>query len=182
MKRYPLIIILFLLSLLIYSADHIEITLGAGYTFIDIDRLVEKEEAEGTSVTDWDQLNYGINLQYYFYDVSFLHLGAEIDYQHLYWYSVKIPYGSQFISREYSVDSLSISTVVRFDTGLNSTIDIGPVFTYYNGPNLGFFASINYFFSIFESMDIPIKLRFDIRDGKEIYYLVSLNSGVSFDL
>lgn len=180
MKRYPFLLILLFISFIVISADEVEITIGAGYTAIDLDSLVEKDEIAGTSVEDWDQFNYGISVQYYFFKTGSIHVGSEILYQHLYWYSVRVP--TVPYPREYSVDQVSLSIITRFDVKKNSAIDVGPVFTFANETELGFFTAFNYFLTNFDFAEIPIKLRIDVRNGKEVYFPISLSTGVLFEM
>lgn len=178
MRRYPILFIMLLLSFVAFSNNFIEVTIGAGYTFIDLDTLVENDENEGAILRDWDQLNYGISIQYFYFHSGSIHIGTELLYQQLYWYQVKIPYGSQPIIREYNVAGISGSVPVRVDLGNNLSVDVGPMITFLNLPNFGLFSSINYLVPLSNDILIPVKLRMDIRNGLEPYLPISINAGV----
>lgn len=182
MRRYPIIVLVMVIPFLLHSNNYIEVTIGAGYTAIDLDSLVEKDENEGSSLTDWDQFSYGVSGQYYFYSLGSIQLGAELMFLHMYWYSVKVPYGSQPIYRDYSVNRFSIAPIVRFNIGKHSSIDLGPVAQFSDSLDMGFFASFNYFLDIFNTVEIPIKLRVDIRDGLVTSVPLTLSTGIQYKL
>lgn len=70
---------------LIYSQSSIEFTLGAGFTAIDIEGLVEKDEIGGAVAPDWGQASYGLSAQYFMEPKGNVSFGAELMYQYLYW-------------------------------------------------------------------------------------------------
>ncbi|WP_420315923.1 hypothetical protein [Ekhidna sp.] len=160
-----------------YSQQQLDITLGAGYTAIDLDKVVEKDEVSGTRLEDWDQANFGISAQYFFTSFGEVQFGLEAMYQHLYWYRVIVPFGSTPIDREYTITAGRISGIFRFGSE-NASFDLGPTLNFNNGTQLGLMLSGNKYFPIADNIDIPLKLRIDVIDGIVVYAPISLNTGI----
>ncbi|MEQ9403381.1 MAG: hypothetical protein RIM99_07350 [Cyclobacteriaceae bacterium] len=181
MKR----LIIFLPALFILSLscaqNQLDITIGAGYTAVDLDALIEKDEVSGTSLLDWDQFNIGFSAQYFFLATNSFQLGAEIMYQHQYWYRVLVPFGSTPIDREYTVTTTRITPVFRFGEG-NFAFDVGPEFNFSDGLQLGLMLSANQYIPINDKIDIPVKGRIDIINGIVLTVPISINTGVRIKL
>ena len=161
-----------------YSQKSAEFTLGVGYTAIDLDALLLEDEIPGTILSNWDQLSYGISGQYFFASRGNMGFGAELMYQYLFWYDVVVPFGSTVIRRGYEVDIFRITPIVRF--GLNNpfAFDIGPEFNISDGVELGLLVSANYYITLSDNIDIPLKVRLDIMNRIVLTLPVSLNVGI----
>ena len=153
-----------LFSLLIPFAAHaektIEITGNIGVTSVNLDELVKKDEVANTAVDDWDQTASGIGAQVFFTTIGSVSVGAELMYQYLYWYQVRIPYVPSPIYRDYGVSTMRVAPVFRFGTRALS-FDVGPELNFLGGGTLGVMASGNVYIPLSKTLDIPIKLRID---------------------
>ncbi len=164
-----------------YSQNSVDLTLGTGYTLIDLDKLVEKDEVAGTRLEDWNQLNVGFSAQYFFTSLGELQFGLEAMYQHLYWYRVIVPFGSTPIDREYTVTTFRITPVFRTG-GDEMTFDFGPTLNFNDGLEIGAMASANKYFPLSDNLDLPVKLRVDFISGKVLILPISLHAGVRLRL
>ena len=99
MVKIEFFLIFIVCSLSLFSINRLEVTVGIGYTAIDFDSLLEKDEGSGTSLDDWDQFAYGVSGQYYFYKSDILLFGTELQLQHMYSYSVLVPSSSYLYNR-----------------------------------------------------------------------------------
>lgn len=178
--RNGLFIVLLIVPFYIFSQSTIELNIGAGQTAIDIEHLVDIDEVPKTVATDWGLENYGVGVQYFLSKNLFYRFGAEVMYQHQYWYDVKIPNTvNQYSYREYSVESLKITPILRLGSDILS-IDLGPEFNFNDEMeiSLGLLTSFNYNIKITENIFIPIKLRVDIISGTVVNVPLSLNTGI----
>ncbi len=165
------------LVLFSFSQNQLDVTIGAGYTAIDIESLVEEDEISGTVATDWDQFTIGLSAQYFFLNTSSFQFGVEAMYHHLYWYSVRVPFGSQDINREYTVTAFRITPIFRFGKE-NFAFDVGPELNFNDGTEIGLMLSANQYFPINDKIDIPVKARLDIINGIVITVPITLHAGV----
>lgn len=161
-----------------YAQKQLDITVGAGYTLIDIEKLVEEDEVSGSSANDWDQFSIGLSAQYFFLETSSFTLGAEAMYQHLYWYEARIPFGSTPFNREYTVTAFRLTPIARFGSE-GFAFDVGPTFNINNGFELGVMMSGNYYIAVTDNVDIPIKFRLDAINGSVVPYApITIHTGV----
>lgn len=105
MKTKALIFFIILVPFIGYSQRSVELTGSIGYSAVDIEAIVEVGEVSGTDATDWGQLNGGVSGQLFLISAGDFGFGIELMYQHLFWYSVRVPYGYYDIYREYSITS-----------------------------------------------------------------------------
>ena len=177
MRKLKLLVLLILLP---FSgiAQTLEFTLGAGYTAVNIETLVDKDEVSGTTAEDWGQASYGISAQYFLEPIGSVAFGGELMYQYLYWYNVRVPYGTQPIRREYSVDAIKITPIARFSAGENFSFDVGPTINVSDETNIGIMTSANYNIFVSDNMDIPVKFRIDFIGKKVAVIPISLNIGI----
>lgn len=178
MKRDLLISVFILLPLVGFSQNSIEFTLGVGGTVIDIESLVEQDEGTGAIATDWGTVNYGISGQYIFASKGDFSFGAELMYQFMYWYNIRVPYGSQPIYREYDVTTFRITPLLRYGGESAFSMDIGPEFNIMDGVKVGVLLSANYAFPVSDKIEIPLKVRFDILNNIVMTMPISLNAGI----
>jgi len=177
MKCYIFISSIFLFSQVGFSQSF-EFTIGAGVTAIDVEQLVEKDEIAGTTAEEWEVFNYGISGQYFLASRGSLMFGAELMYQYLYYYRVNVPFGEVDIFREYFVNAIKITPIVRFGINDSFAFDLGPEFNFMDGLSLGLLVSANYYIPISDKIDIPIKVRVDIINDIVITVPISLNVGM----
>ncbi|MEQ8416252.1 MAG: hypothetical protein RIB71_17360 [Imperialibacter sp.] len=182
MKNYAVLLFATILSFSCMAQNTFEVSAAAGYTAVDLDALVEKDEVSGSYVTDWNQLSAGIGVQYFYAASENIGYGAELMYHHLYWYSVRIPFGTQVIYRDYSVTAFRITPIVRF--GINSavSIDIGPELNFSDGLEVGLMLAGGYNISLSDRLTVPLKLRLDIMNSTVITLPVTINAGLRFKL
>lgn len=180
MVKIEFFLIFIVCSLSLFSINRLEVTVGIGYTAIDFDSLLEKDEGSGTSLDDWDQFAYGVSGQYYFYKSDILLFGTELQLQHMYSYSVLVPSSSYLYNRYYTVNVLSLSPIVRYIIKDETTIDFGPVLTIDFSENIGagVFVAYSHFFILSEEIIIPLKIRLDIRSGTEVSFPIIISSGM----
>ena len=163
--------------LISYSQKSIEFTVGTGYTLSDIEKLVTLDEVSGTIALDWSLLSAGVSGQYFFTSFGKVGFGAELMYQYLYWYSVRVPYGSQTIYREYSVSAIKVAPILRIGAENSFSFDFGPEFNFSNGLIFGVLMSANYSIPVSDKINIPLKLRMDIMHGHVVAVPISFNAG-----
>lgn len=126
-----------------------EIEAGGGYSVVDVGGVAE---ADGAFANDWSQSGYRLSGRALFND----RFGAEVGYQYLYWYRVRIPFGSQPINREYDVTALSAMALMRFG-GEGAVVDLGAGFAMLDDPVGQLSVAVGW-----EIMDrLAIKLRAD---------------------
>lgn len=180
MTNKILFLTLMTLSISLYSVSRLEIAVSVGYTSINFDSLLEKDEGSGTTLDDWDQFTYGASAQYYFYQKERLLFGAELQLQHLYSYSVLVPGFSSASTRYYSVNVVSMSPIMRYVIWDETSVDFGPVLMidYDDNVDLGLFVAFSHFLVLSETTIIPLKLRLDIRGGTETSVPITISSGV----
>ncbi len=160
-----------------YAQNQLDITIGAGYTAIDIEALVEEDEVSGTVATDWDQFTAGLSAQYFFLSTTSFQFGVEAMYHYLYWYSVRVPFGSQDINREYTITTFRITPIFRFGSE-TFAFDVGPEINFSDGTEIGLMLSANRYIPINDKIDIPIKGRLDIINGIVVTVPITLHAGV----
>jgi len=178
MKKGILISIIYLIPLIGFSQNSVEFTFGAGGTVVDIESIVDEDEVSGTIATDWGTLNWGISGQFIHATKGTLGFGIELMYQDLYWYSVKVPYGTQNIYREYYVSTFKITPILRIGANNNFSFDVGPEFNFIDGLSIGLLLSVNYYVPISDKIDIPLKVRIDVIDYIVVTVPISFNAGV----
>lgn len=175
-------LIVFILSLpFIFSgySQSADFTLGVGYTQVDLDKLIEKDEVSGTRLEDWNQLNVGFSAQYFFTSIGELQFGVEAAYQHLYWYRVIVPFGSTPIDREYTITTTRIAPLLRAGSE-EMAFDFGPTFNFNDGLEIGAMVSANKYFELSDNLDLPVKLRVDFINGIVLIMPISLHAGIRY--
>ncbi len=107
-----------------------EIELGGGFTFVDVEGVAD---ADGAVAEDWNQPSFRGSARALFGAEGGIRYGAELGYQSLYWYSVRIPFGSQPIRREYTVTAMSAMGLARLDAG-SALVDLGAGLAFLDDP------------------------------------------------
>lgn len=184
MRNSFLALVLALIPIFSYSQHSFESTIAIGGTIVDIETLVIIDEIQGTVAEDWGQFSGGLSLQYFYEINKLVSLGAEIMYQHLFWYEVHVPYGQYGIYREYSINAFKIAPVFRIGGSGQVTFDIGPAEVIFrDGVVIGSFASLNYNIPLSDKMEIPIKARVDYMKLYDVsVFPLTLNAGLRVKL
>lgn len=107
-----------------------EVEAGGGYTIVDVEAI---GIAEGGFAEDWSQPSYRIAARAVFGRRSGARFGAEIGYQYLYWYQVRIPFGITPIRREYDVSAASVLGLLRLGSG-PAVLDVGAGLAFLEDP------------------------------------------------
>jgi hypothetical protein len=163
-----------------FSQKSVELAAAAGYTFVDVENLVEKDEISGSSATDWDSFSYGFGAQVFLFSLKNMAFGAELMYHRLFWYSVAVPYGNSTIYRTYYVNSTRLTPILRIGATDKFSADIGPEFNFMDGFAIGLMVSSNYSIAINEKLEIPLKLRLDMIGGTVLYLPITFNAGIRY--
>ena len=181
MRKFVLLFTFILFNIILYSQNTVEITLGSGYTVVDIEKLVTVDEVQGSFATDWGNINGALSVNYLFGSEKLVNYGVEVMYQHLYWYSVSVPYGSQTIYREYSVSAGKLIPFLRIGKG-PITFDFGGEIIFSGGLKGGVLTSLNYLFPINDKISVPLKFRTELVTGTVLSFPISINGGVEIKL
>ena len=107
-----------------------EIEAGGGYTIVDVEAV---GFAEGGFAEDWSQPSYRLAARALFNQGPGPRFGAEVGYQYLYWYQVRIPFGIQPIRREYDVTAASAMGLLRLG-GEAAVVDLGAGLAFLDDP------------------------------------------------
>jgi hypothetical protein len=183
MKKLVLVLVFAMIHLLGYSQHSFESTVAIGGTIVDIEALVLIDEVSGTVAEDWGQFSGGLSLQYLYETNRLISLGLEVMYQHLFWYDVRVPYGSYDIYREYSINAFKLAPIIRIGGSGKVALDVGPTVVFRDGVVMGSFMSLNYNIPLSDKLDIPIKARLDYVElyGVNVFPL-TLNAGLRIKL
>ena len=130
-----------------------EIEAGGGYTIVDVEAV---GFAEGGFAEDWSQPSYRLAARALFNEGPGPRFGAEVGYQYLYWYQVRIPFGIQPIRREYDVTAVSAMGLLRLG-GEAAVVDLGAGLAFLDDPVAVLSAAVGW-----EVADrVVVKLRAD---------------------
>lgn len=175
-----ILIVILIFPIFAFSQKSVEFTAAAGYTFVDVENLVDKDEIAGSWATDWDNFSYGFGAQVFLFSVKNMTFGAELMYHRLFWYSVAVPYGYETIYRTYYVNSTRLTPILRIGANNKFSADIGPEFNFMDGMAIGLMVSSNYSISISEKLEVPLKLRLDLIGGTVLYLPITFNAGIRY--
>ncbi|WP_436515792.1 hypothetical protein [Ekhidna sp. To15] len=177
MKILPILTLSLLIAFSGYSQQTADFTIGPGYTLVDLDKLIEKDEIAGTRLEDWNQFSIGFSAQYFFTSLGEFQFGAEVMYQHLYWYRVIVPFGSTPIDREYTVTTFRLTPLFRVGEE-DMNFDFGPTLNFNDGLEIGAMISGNKYFPLSDNIDLPIKIRVDLINSIVLVVPVSVHTGI----
>ena len=104
------------------AQTHFEIEAGGGFTVVDVETVASND---GAIAQDWSQPSFRLAGRALFASDSNRRFGAEAAYQHLYWYQVRIPYGSTPITRDYSVSVMKVLGLFRYDMESGTVLELG---------------------------------------------------------
>jgi len=150
----------------------LELELSAGFTLVDIEGVAFED---GAIAEDWSQPSFRASGRALFGPDSGLRFGAELGYQSLYWYSVRIPFGSTPIRRDYSVTALSAMGIVRRAFG-STVMDAGAGLAFLDDPTPLVSVALGW-----EIMDrLAVKVRADGMMASEPTLPIGL--GISYSL
>ncbi|MCP4458474.1 MAG: hypothetical protein GY816_10700 [Cytophagales bacterium] len=182
MRKFFFILLIVLIAFNTYSQKSAEFTIGIGYPAVDLYAIVDQDEISGTVLMDWAKVSYGFSGQYFFSSLGNVEFGAELMYQYLYWYYVRVLNGTTTSNPEYDVNVFRITPIARFRTDSPFALDIGPEFNFSNGIRLGLLVSANYDISLTDKIDIPLKARLDIMNRIVMTMPISINAGIRIKL
>lgn len=174
MKKIYLLIILFVVAGKAYSQTQVELFAGVGVTGVDVPTWY------GGYVDDWGTMMgeaYVVIYPFHFDKISF---GAEIGYQHFFWYTIPV-FGYSWVY-SYTAYAFRVMALVRANIKDNIYVEVGPgAFLFGDWVNLGAMAAAGYSIEISENLSVPIKIRTELlmdRDASSI--VVGLNAGISY--
>jgi hypothetical protein len=158
------------------------INAGFGATIIDLPSALGWDERY---LDDWNKYNIKANLQCEFLDVSTFRLGAEVGYNRLYYYYVRVPY-PPFVNTYYgTVAPFNISALGTFYVNPQTFVQlgVGPYF-FEDGVVLGFKGALGYRIPVGENMAVPISAIVDLilGDGTPIAAAVAVGFEYTIDL
>ena len=182
MKKTALFLALILNFSIAYNQNSVEVTVQFGYTPVDVEEIVEKDEIRGTEAEDWGQGNGGISAQISFGVAENIGLGFEFNFHHLYWYSVHVPYGQYGLYREYSINTVKLIPFIRLGMESPFSLDIGPELNFIDGDaEIGLLFSANYYIGLTEKIDLPLKIRFEvIKYYLQTLFPISMHAGLRY--
>ncbi len=155
---------------------------GIGATVIDLPLALDWDE---DYFEEWNKYNIKVNLQCEFLDVSTFRLGAEVGYNRLYYYLVRVPYPPFVNTYEETVAAINISALGSFYINDQSFVQVaaGPYF-FAEGVVLGLKGTFGYRIPVGENMSIPISVVGDIilGDGTPVSIGVALGFEYTVDL
>ncbi len=156
------------------------INAGAGFTFIDLPTAMEWNE---NYFEDWDKVNVKVNLQCEFLEFSSLRLGAEVGYNRLYYYYVRVPWVPSALIYEATIAPVNVSALVSYSINDNFFIQAaaGPYF-FEEGAVLGVKGTLGYRIPVSENMAVPISLVGDLITGEGTPSSIGITVGLEFKL
>ena len=149
----------------------VELEAGGGYTLVDVEAVAD---LDNEIATDWGQGMYRFAARVFFAETSAFEVGVEGGYQYLYWYDVRIPYGSTPIYRTYDVDAKTVAGVARFK-GASVTLDVNGGVAFLGDPLLMTGASLGW--SLTDK--VAIRFRADALLGDEVTVPMGLHLSYS---
>jgi len=155
---------------------------GFGATIIDLPSALGWEERY---IHEWNKYNIKVNLQCEFLDVSTFRLGAEVGYNRLYYYYVRVPYPPYVNTYEATVAPINISVLGSFYINDQSyfQVGVGPYF-FSEGVVLGFKGAFGYRIPVKDNIAIPISVGGDLilGDGTPIAIGAAVGFEYTFEL
>jgi hypothetical protein len=153
---------------------------GVGYTVIDLPTALGWDEQY---FEDWSELDIKGNVQGLFMDLGPITLGAELGYNRLYYYYVRVPYLPSPLIYEKSVGPVSLSILGAFEVFSNFFVQavLGPYF-FDDGVTIGIGTSAMYVIPIRENMGIPVAAYADVVFGDGTPIAVGLTAGLQYTL
>ena len=184
MNKYRTLFSILTILIFMYCAGnlkaHGQITVelygGVGYSGVDLEAWSQSDP------NDWGQFMGEVYATAYPLHFGNISLGAEVGYQHFFWYTTPVPGYSW--SYEYNVDAIRLLLLMRANLYENLFIEFGPgAFLFGEWTDYGLMASVGYRVDITEKIAIPVKLRTEIiLDKDSNLYPVGLSFGVSYTL
>jgi hypothetical protein len=152
---------------------------SAGLTIVDLAKASGYDEP---ILTDWGTFHYKFNVQA-LYKIGLIELGFEVGYNDLYWYYLRIPYGTQTIYRENYISTMNIYGLLQHTTPSAIFLQAGAgIHIFDEGSALGFMGTVGYDFRLSERLSLPIFLRLDLILGDGTPIPISLGAGIRYHL
>jgi hypothetical protein len=185
MKRIALVLIFVLFMCFPLFGQGIDsvlfgLILGGGYTAIDLPSALGWEEQY---FEEWEQIYATVNLQGSFLNFGSFTLGAEIGYNLLYYYYVRVPYVPSPLIYEGTVSTINIGALGTMS--LTETLAVQAVVglhIFEDGVTLGVKSSLLYRIPISELMAVPLGLTAEVIFGDGTPIVIGLVAGIEYDL
>ena len=181
MKNILYILLFFIYTINVFSQRNAELTVSIGGSVVDIDGIVEIDEIKNTDTEDWGTFSGGVSGQVFPLSAGDWSFGGELMFQHLFWYSVHVPYGTYGLYREYTINTFKFTPIIRYYFTSNIATDIGLEINTMHGTSLGGTISSNYYIPVSDNFSIPIKLRIEVIDYIKPILTVTLNGGLRYN-
>jgi hypothetical protein len=155
---------------------------GFGATIIDLPSALGWDERY---IDEWNKYNVKVNLQCEFLDVSTFRLGAEVGYNRLYYYYVRVPYPPYVNTYYATVAPINISALGSYYINPQAYVQVGvgPYF-FEEGVVLGFKGAFGYRIPVGDNIAIPISVGGDLilGDGTPITIGAAVGFEYTFEL
>lgn len=152
---------------------------SAGFTVVN---MTEASGYDEPILTDSGTFHYKFNLQAT-YKIGLIELGLEVGYNNLYWYSLRIPYGTQTIYRENHVSTINIYGLLQHTRPNAIFLQAGAgIHIFDEGTTLGFMSTVGYDFRLSEKLSIPLFIRIDLILGDGTPIPLSLGAGIRYHM
>lgn len=152
---------------------------SAGFTIVDLTKASGYDEP---ILTNWGTFHYQFDLQAT-YKIGLLELGLEVGYNKLYWYYLRIPYGTQTIYRERHINTVNIYGLIQHTRPNAIFLQAGAgVHFFKDGTVLGFMSTAGYEFRLSDKLSAPLFIRIDLIMGDGTPIPISLGAGIRYKL
>lgn len=175
-----------LISFLLFSTDSIDLraqitleaNVGIGATGVDIDDWTYD------NAYNWGLFMGTISAAIYPLKFNNISIGAEFNFHHFFWYSVKYSYDYYNVEYDVEVDAFGLMALVRSDITNKLFVDVG-IGSYFFSEfkDFGMMASVGYKFELGEKLYIPLKFRAElVFDEDANLFPVGINIGLGYTL
>lgn len=152
---------------------------SAGSTMVDLVKVTDYDEP---ILKNWGTSHYQIKLQA-LYRIGSIEPGVEVGYNDLYWYYLKIPYGTQWIYRERYINTINIYGLLQHTRPNAIFLQAGAgVHFFHDGTSLGFMGTAGYEFRLSEKLSMPVFIRLDLILGDGTPIPLSLGAGIRYHI
>ncbi|MEM7416907.1 MAG: hypothetical protein AAF389_15475 [Gemmatimonadota bacterium] len=102
-----------------------EVEAAGGYTVVDVESVAD---LDGQIAQDWSQPAFRVAGRALFSSDTNRRFGVEAAYQHLYWYQVRVPFGSQPLTYDYNVSVTKVLGLFRYAAESGTALEVGAGF------------------------------------------------------
>lgn len=152
---------------------------SAGTTIVDLVKVTDYDEP---ILREWDTFHYQIKLQA-LHKIGSIESGLEVGHNKLYWYYLRIPYGTQWIYRERLINTINVYALLQHTLPNAIFFQAGAgVHFFHDGISLGFMSTAGYEFRLSEKLSVPIFARIDLILGDGTPIPLSLGAGIRYHM